>query len=1248
MLRALLLVLLLPICTFANDYDKAWEALHQNNRKQALEYLEKAMKDPVSGVDAYLTYIYVKTFEGKEKQITDFDEKVLSKVKDPSAYLFALWFNGSALGDYGKKTEAHQIALLEKVLTDPRFNGSLKSAAHYFQGMNFFTSNQFQKAKTEWKQIGSDPVWQLAGPFENLSGSGFDKSYGPLEHPEKNAQFKSMTNALIQWFTPSYTNNDGWFFIQPHIPNTTAITYAQSFINAPEEMDVIANVGVNGAVKIWINDALIMSEERQRVTELDAYKSYCHLKKGFNRVLIQVAYTNNSIPNFIVRFTDETFNAIPNLSFTNQVQAYTKQIAGKEGIKFVPHFAEAYFEKKIKAEPGNLVNYILLSQTYLRNKKVFEARQILETALANDPDNSLLRFELMQCYVKEQNPTLLSEQVERIKEKDPGCYLVYSLKIDQLLKEEKYDEAGNLLKEMVTRYGEDVYTFSSRIKILDFQKKVEEELQVIQQAYAKYPDYTDFVRMMFNYKKGNNKDNKAAVEIYEKYLQNSFDYGIYRDLAQELIEEGKKEMGLAIMNDIVEKFPYAPDYRTEMAKYYFGQQDYAKALEHCKASLAIAPYVAVYWENKGVIEEQMARKEDAVQSFTKAIYYDSKRYDARKKLRVLQEKTDPYKIFPETDVYSLIQQSSKPVSPDYGYTYLLDEKQSIVYADGASEEYSTLVLKMYSQKGIDTWKDSYVPYNDYTQTLLIEKAEVVKKTGSKIKADQNQNEMVFTNLEVGDAIVIKYRIRNYASGRLAKEFWDSYMFDSFVPSDIRRYALLIDKNDNFNYQLTNSELKPVIREVDEFKLYTWEMKDLPAVKEEPYMPQLNDVGRVLQISTLKTWSEVAEWYSDLSKLHTNNEYELKEVYNRLFPKSEGNLTELDKAKRIYNYIENNFRYSSVSFRQSDYVPQKPSVTITSLLGDCKDLSSLFAALANMAGLKANLVLVNTRDNGTKAMLLPSVAFNHCIAFIKAEGKEYYVELTDNNLPFGSLPDKVVGASSLFIPGDQENKTITLQSITTPNRTESKASRTIDVGVSGSDLKVKVQVQKKGNLTSFTRSKYKDLGQDKQREEMETTVSGSFKNPVKLENIVFTGLDSLGDAVQYRYNYTVQNEIAEVGSINMFKIPFDDMIATIDNFSLDTRKFPVEYWRYEDADIYETTVNIQIPAGKQLMELPGNQSFKFKKNTYTISYLRKDKNKLTVTRKATLYKEDVSPTEYADMKKFLNAIIKIESKYIAFK
>src|ERR1700744_5889367 len=145
----LLLTLTISTTVFANDYDDAWKALDRNDRKTAEQLLLKAMKDPKTAVDAYTTYIYLQTFAGKDAEVTDFMPKLYSALKDPNPYVFALWFNGAALGAYGKKT-GHQMQLLDKLMSDEVVNGSIRAAAHYFKALHYEMSNDIDKAKKEW------------------------------------------------------------------------------------------------------------------------------------------------------------------------------------------------------------------------------------------------------------------------------------------------------------------------------------------------------------------------------------------------------------------------------------------------------------------------------------------------------------------------------------------------------------------------------------------------------------------------------------------------------------------------------------------------------------------------------------------------------------------------------------------------------------------------------------------------------------------------------------------------------------------------------------------------------------------------------------------------------------------------------------------------------------------------------------------------------------------------------------------
>ncbi|MET0462558.1 MAG: DUF3857 domain-containing protein [Chitinophagaceae bacterium] len=1251
MKKTLFFVCILVLCTqavLANDYDKAWEALHRNDRKKATEYLQKALKDPSCAADAYVTMVYLNTFEGNEKTGTDFTDKILRSLKDANPYLYAMWFRQPVLGSYGKKEASSQIDLLQTIFQHGNLNGSIKAAAHYVKGSHHLAANEFDQAVAEWAQVGSYIDWQFAGPFENLSGTGFYKDHGPLAHPEKTAVFSGLNKAPINWFNPTSSNKDAWKFVNSHVPNSTAIVFAQSFIYSPEDKEIVLNAGAGGSLKVWLNDALVLSESKEQITELDYYRASCKLNKGYNRILVQLGFTNNAAANFIIRSTDLNGNAITGLKEVSSYQPYTKatsNLAPKE----ITHFAETYFQQKIKAQPANPVNYILLTQSLLRNDRAFEARKTIETILKKFPDNSLLRFEFIQCLLKDQNKTLLSQEIERLKEKDPDCLTAYKLNIQQMLEEEKYEEAEDLYMKMIKLYRETSETVQTRIDILNARKKYDEAMKLVLDGYEKYPQHYSFVKMMFNVQKNSYKDIDKALAVYEKYLKDNFSYGLLKQLGEEYMEQGKKEKGLECWKRLLTMFPYDTELLTDLARYYYQQQDYKTASKYCDTVLGIAPFVANYWNNQAVIAEQDAQMDAALASYKKTLVLDPNKYETRKKLRELGKKKDLYKQFPETDVYELIKKSAgKEVSKDYGYSFLLDEKQVIAYGEGGVEEYITLVIKINTEAGIDKWKESYIPYNSYSQTLLIEKAEVIKKNGGKHQAEKNGSDIVFTSLEAGDAIVIKYRLQNYSSGRLSADYWDRFVMSSFQPTGILRYSLLIDQSLPLKYEMTNSDLKPVIKEVDEFKMYSWQINDIAPVESEPYMPNLTDVSPALHISTVNSWDKIVEWYSDLSHYRIEDEYELKDVYDSIFVNTK-NLAPLKKAEKIYNYIQQNIRYSHISFRQGAYIPQKPSLTLNTRLGDCKDLSSLFVSLATMAGLKANMVLVDTKDNGLKEMTLPSLEFNHCIVLLQVEGKRLYLELTDNELPFASLPYNIPGAMSLVIPTyNLEAPKGTLQPIDDTNRTADKVVRKGTIVFEGSDLKMDVDVVKTAALTSNLRSTYKNLSEEKQKEKLQGVISGSFKNPLSISKVSFKGLDAAVDSVMYSYSFAVKNELIEVGDMSMVRIPFGDVIATLDNFSKEKRMFPLEYWRYEDVDTYETDITLNLPAGKKLIEVPKPESFQFGNSSYSITFAAQGDSKLQVIRKAKLARQDIDMNDYGGFKDFFNKIIKVESKYIAFK
>ncbi|HEX5024186.1 MAG TPA: hypothetical protein VFV68_02895, partial [Agriterribacter sp.] len=537
-----LFCLVLNLVSRANDYEDAWKALHANDRKSAIKLLKKALDDPATAVDAYITYVYLCTFEGKDDIPQDYLSGVYDNLKDPNPYLFAMWFSQAVLGEYGKKTVSQQ-KLLQKIYDDPNCNGSIKAAAYYVNFWHYQASNNFPRALKEVAKMSAvGPQWQLAGPFENLSGSGYHNEFGPLQHPEAGAIFRSATSANITWFSPAVMNRDGWTFPFAHIRYNTAVIYAQTFVEAPNDIKVLLNAGSSGAIRVWVNDEEAIAEKKEFVTELDYYKNYVQLKKGFNRVLVQLAYTGISSPNFIIRLTDERYNPVEGLSYSNAYHPYPKQSSTHQASRSIKHFAEAFFEEKIKKDPENIINYILLCKTYLRDGRVAEARSLIEDKVKMYPENSLLRLELMQCYIKEGSRTLLLQETERMKEKDPHCMLAFRLNIQQLMDNEKYDETADELKKYANIFGDDDDDMlNTKVRLYSAQNKMDDLIQVIENAYEKNPESATAVELMFNVKMKVNKDVNGAFDIYEKYLKTNFNYQIIKILAEEYGKQGMSD-----------------------------------------------------------------------------------------------------------------------------------------------------------------------------------------------------------------------------------------------------------------------------------------------------------------------------------------------------------------------------------------------------------------------------------------------------------------------------------------------------------------------------------------------------------------------------------------------------------------------------------------------------------------------------------------------------------------------------------
>ena len=109
-------------------------------------------------------------------------------------------------------------------------------------------------------------------------------------------------------------------------------------------------------------------------------------------------------------------------------------------------------------------------------------------------------------------------------------------------------------------------------------------------------------------------------------------------------------------------------------------------------------------------------------------------------------------------------------------------------------------------------------------------------------------------------------------------------------------------NLKIDYVFQNSTAKPQIKDVEDFKMYSWELNKTEPLKYEPLMPVVADIGEVLHISTIPSWNDITHWYQDVSNNSAEKDFEIIALYKQLFPEGMKPMNQFQKAKVIYNYM----------------------------------------------------------------------------------------------------------------------------------------------------------------------------------------------------------------------------------------------------------------------------------------------------------------------------------------------------------
>ncbi|MGH9407635.1 MAG: DUF3857 domain-containing protein, partial [Terriglobia bacterium] len=293
--------------------------------------------------------------------------------------------------------------------------------------------------------------------------------------------------------------------------------------------------------------------------------------------------------------------------------------------------------------------------------------------------------------------------------------------------------------------------------------------------------------------------------------------------------------------------------------------------------------------------------------------------------------------------------------------------------------------------------------------------------------------LVAPQLQVGDAVEFQYT-RAIRTPYMAGNFWADYSLDRANP--ITAATVVLDVPASRKLTFKSDPCFPfTVKKENGRKQYRWQIAKLDPPKSfRAYRPPL------FAASTLSSWKQVADWYTNLQSDGTRITPEIQALAAKL---TAGQTTPEQKVDAIYGYVSEKIRYVALEFGIGGYQAHAAGVVLASGYGDCKDKSDLLATLLAAAGIKAYPALVNAVASEIEpAVPMPS-QFDHVMTVVPLNGKDLWLDSTMETAPPGVLSPAVLGKQALLIEPGFDRLVSVPDAPPTPQQSGSTVTGSID-------------------------------------------------------------------------------------------------------------------------------------------------------------------------------------------------------------
>lgn len=552
-------------------------------------------------------------------------------------------------------------------------------------------------------------------------------------------------------------------------------------------------------------------------------------------------------------------------------------------------------------------------------------------------------------------------------------------------------------------------------------------------------------------------------------------------------------------------------------------------------------------------------------------------------------------------------------------------------------------------------------------TYNIENGKVIKTKVNKesiFKDNVNKNVTVqkftFPNLNEGCIIEYTYTVTSPSANYLR-----SWYFQGQYPVLKSEYAVTIPTLFNFLFLKTGYyPLDPkVTTGFHSYTLYEpgqafssgntfsynattinskWELENIEPIKSESYTTTLqNHISKIeFKLNSLHFPNEpmkpvMGTWAQAATALLNNEQFglalsEKNNWMNDDVEKLTKGKTDIEAAENIFKYVRDNYTCTD---HDALYIPKNLKTSYQAKKGNVIEVNMVLTSMLKKANLKANPVLLSTRDNGIAVEHYPFIdKFNYVITKLEIGDKTYLLDASVKKLGFDKLPSYCYNGYG---------RTISSEPFIVPLLADSlKESKITSIFITNNDDK-SMSASFTSNLGYFESHGLRQELSTKSSETFFKEIKSKYSFDIKMSNTAIDSLDNynIPAMVKYDFDFTPEDDL----------IYFQPLLTEAykkNPFTANTRNYPVEM-PFKTSELI--VMNMDIPTGYKVDELPKSARVKLNETDGMFEYLiQADASKIQLRSKITLNKATFSADDYETLRNFYGYIVQKQNEQIVFK